>query len=50
MLDASSLLPMRSLGHGLPALMQIYGKTGQWEEAVKVLDSLQAQVKPRILS
>lgn len=27
-----------------PVLVQIYSKTGQWEEAVKVLDTLQAQV------
>jgi pentatricopeptide repeat domain-containing protein 1 len=25
-------------------LIDVYGKTGQWEEAVKVLDALQSQV------
>ena len=41
------LTASRRLSHGaelcrLP--LQIYSKTGQWEEAVKVLDTLQSQV------
>jgi len=27
-------------------LIDVYGKTGQWEEAVKVLDALEHQVTP----
>ena len=28
--------------------LQIYSKTGQWEDAVKVLDTLQAQVSAQL--
>ncbi len=27
-------------------LIDVYGKTGQWEEAVRVLDTLEQQVRP----
>ena len=31
-------------------LIDVYGKSGAWQEAVKVLDALQAQVSPDTMS